>query len=473
MSILLIDLSSLVHPLFHMSGSEPDPDWTSTQAIAKVHALASRFDHVAVCVDSPKSFRKAIAPSYKANRPERDGVLIHQLRVTEDKLRADGFPIWKFDGYEADDIIASAANALCQQAPVTIATSDKDLYQLVCDGFVTGLSFRDGSTFDEAAVLGKFGVRPDQIRDYLTLVGDSSDNITGVKGIGPKTAAALLQQFGTLDSLLEAMSLPDKHNTLGLKPSVAKALTESIDAIAVARQLITLSTDAEIDFSTIFNPRTIQTSEGTDSMSEPLTTPTANPAEPVVAEPQATVSDAPAPSVVTTSIEPYVGAWARQLEPTSTDDVRTVAKWIHESRLFAQYGSPQAVFSIVLAGRELGLGVMASLRGFFVVEGKPMMAADLIRALVLSSGKAEYFTCVERTADSATWETKRRGDPTSVKLSYSMAEAEAAGIVRAGSAWMKQKPDMIAKTASTKLARLVYPDVTFGIYSPSEVGEVE
>jgi hypothetical protein len=133
---------------------------------------------------------------------------------------------------------------------------------------------------------------------------------------------------------------------------------------------------------------------------------------------------------------------------------------------------------VVLAGRELGLGAMASLRGFHIIEGRPSMAADLIRSLVISSGKAEYFRIVERTADRATWETKRKGDPQPVTLTYTWAEAEAAQVPLHGrnggpTQWVKSRADMLAKTASTKLARLVYPDVCFGLYAPAELGGEE
>ncbi len=171
MSILLIDLSSLVYPLYHMSGKEPDPNWTSTQAVARVHALASSRPNVGICLDGSRSFRKTLDPNYKANRPEKDETLRHQLKLTEDALRADGFPMWKSDGYEADDIIASAVNTLYEPGvEIRIATSDKDLMQLVCDG-ITVYSFHSGLVLDSAGVKAKFGIRPDQMRDYLTMVG--------------------------------------------------------------------------------------------------------------------------------------------------------------------------------------------------------------------------------------------------------------------------------------------------------------
>jgi hypothetical protein len=98
------------------------------------------------------------------------------------------------------------------------------------------------------------------------------------------------------------------------------------------------------------------------------------------------------------------------------------------------------------------------------------MAADLMRALVLASGKAEYFMCRSRSKNSATWETKRKGDPTSCELTYTFDEAVLAGLIRPRSGWEKHPADMVAKTASAKLCRMVYADVTFGLYSAEEMG---
>ena len=115
---------------------------------------------------------------------------------------------------------------------------------------------------------------------------------------------------------------------------------------------------------------------------------------------------------------------------------------------------------------------MASLRGFHVIDGKPSMAADLIRALVLKSGLAEYFRCTERSATRATFATKRKGDP-EISLSYTVEEARAAWQKdqRAwdNSSYGKNPADMLVARAGSKLARLVYPEVTFGLYATSEL----
>jgi hypothetical protein len=110
---------------------------------------------------------------------------------------------------------------------------------------------------------------------------------------------------------------------------------------------------------------------------------------------------------------------------------------------------------------------MASLRAMHIIDGRPTFSADLIRALVLKSGKAEYFRCTERTQTQATFLTKRKGDP-EVSLTYTVAEATAAGLVKKGSGWEKSPADMCVARASAKLARLVYADVVFNLYASEE-----
>jgi 5'-3' exonuclease len=480
--ILLIDLSSLVHPLFHLSGDQPDVNWTSNQAVAKVYALANGSPHVAICADRGRSFRRELDPTYKANRPEKDAALFDQLNRTERVLSDDGFPIWAADGYEADDIIARAVWGLTVQHPVKnslrIASADKDLLQLVNDvAGVSVVSLKTGQLIDEAAVLEKFKVTPAQMRDYLTLVGDSADNIKGAPGIGPVKAAELLKTFGSLDSVMAHLE--------DVTPRTKQTLTEHGLALERARLLVTLKTDAPIDVSEVFMLRVPKPKER-DVMAEMVEQ---MDQEADVSETKGEIRDsgmlaelknydakhgvsatADNNQITKVEVEPFTGAWSRALEPRSARDTMAIARVLFDSRFFAGYGNPQAVAAIIFAGRELNLGMMASLRGFYNVKGKVCMAADLMRALVLASPVCEYFTCTERSATKATWVTKRKGDPTSTTLTFTLEEAQKAGLVTPGSSWDRHQADMVAKTGSSKLCRLSYADVTFGLYSLEEMG---
>jgi 5'-3' exonuclease len=488
-TIVLIDLSSLAHPLWHTCASSANPDETSQQIVARVHALASGNRHVAICMDSGRSFRHDVDASYKGNRPEREAALHHQIAIAVEALEADGFPIWKVAGFEADDIIATAALKAMELdgVNVQIVTGDKDLLQLVCDR-VSVKSARDGTVLDEAGVFAKFGVTPAQMRDFLTLVGDSSDNVKGVPGIGAKRAVGLLTLHGSIDAIYAQMA---RGVVPGVTPAMRTALVEFQPQLPTTRTLITLRTDVEIPFNEIAAERTPREPErfdfGDDDTMAPETpdTVTETATQPADAAAEQPVSpapnSAPQPTAIATRkpdvLAPAPVEWERQLEPRSMNEARLVATDVFNSKLFmGAYGSPQAVLSTVLAGRELGLQAMASLRAIHIVEGKPTLSADLIRALVLRSGMAKYFRCTERTAERATFETQRGDDPP-ISLTMTIEEGRAAW---AGtqekwdkSGWGKNPADMLVARAGAKLARLVYPDVVHGLYAPEEFDRAE
>lgn len=469
--LLLIDLSSIVHPIWHVSQSDPNPDATSIAAVDRVRQLASRFPTAAVCCDSGKSFRKELDPTYKAQRPQQDAPLRHQMRLAIEKLKADGFPVWSVDGFEADDVIAAAVTkALAIDGTrVLIATGDKDLLQLVGPR-VSVKNVRDGAIVDAEGVKAKFGVTPAQIQDYLCLVGDASDNIIGAKGIGQKRAAELLATFGSIQGAYEALD----NKTALMPQGIANSLTEFRDRLPNVRQLVTLRTDVAIPFEEVAAERTPKPAQETPAM-EPETIdmpPPAAPASAAVPPAAAAAREEPAQPAngkghALVVREPAPAEWEKQLEPRSLGEAKDVASAMFQARLFNGYGNAPAVLSTVMAGRELGLPVVASLRAFHIVDGKHCLAADAIRALVMKSGQAKFFRCTERTNDRATFETQRGDDPI-MAISFSMEDAQRAGVVKKGSGWEKHPADMLVARASSKLARLVYPDVVFGLYSPEE-----
>lgn len=162
--------------------------------------------------------------------------------------------------------------------------------------------------------------------------------------------------------------------------------------------------------------------------------------------------------------------WERQLEPQDITQAKELSNWIFQSRLFSAYGHPAGVLTTILAGREMGLPAMASLRALHIVEGKPTLAADFIRARVLQSGLVDYFRCSERTPEKATFVIKRKDEP-EMSLSYTLDEARTAGLVKPKSGWERNAADMLVARASSKLARLVCPEITFGLYAREEFDE--
>ena len=199
--------------------------------------------HVGVIFDAKgKTFRSDIYPEYKANRPPAPEDLVPQFPLTRDATRAFNLACVEQAGLEADDIIATlATQARDNGGRVTIISSDKDLMQLVGNG-VDMLDAMKNKRIDSDGVYEKFGVKPDRVIDVQSLAGDSVDNVPGAPGIGIKTAALLINEYGDLDSLLERaqeIKQPKRRDTL----------ITFADQIRVSRELVTLKTDADIGVS--------------------------------------------------------------------------------------------------------------------------------------------------------------------------------------------------------------------------------
>jgi DNA polymerase-1 len=197
--------------------------------------------HFAVIFDySSKTFRKELYPEYKANRSEPPEDLIPQFGLIREATKAFNLPCIEVEGYEADDIIATyARQAEKVGAHTTIISSDKDLMQLVTDHVSMYDSMKDRQIgIDE--VVEKFGVGPEKMIDLQSLAGDSTDNIPGVPGIGPKTAAQLLEEYGDLDTLLERASEIKQNKR-------RENLIEFADQARLSRDLVTLKTDTPLD----------------------------------------------------------------------------------------------------------------------------------------------------------------------------------------------------------------------------------
>lgn len=185
-----------------------------------IYTLKSEFqsDYIVFALDSKgKTFRSEIDPNYKQNRTPAPPELLAQLPVCIEMIEKMGFCSCGVEGYEADDIIASVVK-LCEDRDifVRIITQDKDLYQLIKNGKVSIYSPLSKKDYDEAACLEKYGVKPQQIRDFLAICGDSSDNIPGVKGIGAKGAKTLLEEFDSLEGIYENLSLVRNERTRNL-----------------------------------------------------------------------------------------------------------------------------------------------------------------------------------------------------------------------------------------------------------------
>jgi len=200
--------------------------------------LDQKPDYFIVALDSSKSFREELYPQYKANRKTRPEEITSQIEVLRQIIPKLGVHAIGYEGYEADDIIAS----VCKQfvSPETegvIHSDDKDLMQLITP-FVSQFSPRKQKVYREPEVMEKFGVPTNKISEFLALQGDSSDNIPGAKGIGPKSAAAMINSYGSIDNLYKNLGL--------LKPAYREKLEKSIELVSISKQLTELVSDLDI-----------------------------------------------------------------------------------------------------------------------------------------------------------------------------------------------------------------------------------
>ena len=243
--LVLVDGSSYLYRAFHalppLSNSRGEP----TGALLGVLNMLLKFikeyrpTHIAIVFDAPgKTFRDDLFEEYKAHRPAMPNDLRSQIEPLLEILRTQGLPVLRISGVEADDVIGTlACRAAAAGQRVLISTGDKDMAQLVNES-ITLVNTMSNSTLDRAGVKAKFDVYPEQIVDYLALVGDSSDNIPGIDKVGPKTAAKLLNQYGTLDVLIARVA--------EIEGKVGENLRAGLETLALSRNLAQLRTDLEL-----------------------------------------------------------------------------------------------------------------------------------------------------------------------------------------------------------------------------------
>jgi hypothetical protein len=253
-SLFLIDLSAIFWTKWHGAAGQPI-DTAFEFTVGKVRQLAAGFGKVAICCDTGRSFRYDIDPGYKAKRPPKDEAALAQLARVRAELTAAGFTLIEADSFEGDDLIATMVAWSQQQDPpirVVIAGMDKDLLCLLGER-VSLLHLQSGNTWGPAEVQQKFGVKPEQMRDYLALVGDTADNIKGVPKVGKENASRLLNEFGSAKALLAALDETGDDGEPKVKPAaIRKSLIENLGLLDEAIRLVSLRTDAPIDCAALF-----------------------------------------------------------------------------------------------------------------------------------------------------------------------------------------------------------------------------
>lgn len=458
MSTALVDFSALFHRIWHINKDE-----AAHRCESFLREL--QYDRVIVCIDSPPYKRKEICPEYKANRDVPDPELVGQLRAAIERASANGFEIAYADGWEADDVIAS----LCQTMNIeTVFGTDKDLLQ-VCDLWEP---FTNNLKTPESIL----GVSREQVVDYLAMIGDSSDNIRGVKGVGPKTAQALLcgvsdrgvDGFGSLKKIYDAVfSTPEKF-----KPSTLSAFLDAAGWIDQSVKLITLRNDLDV---VIDKPN--HTSNVIDIDSEP--------AEHVEVEKH--VEECSPKQEAKYMVRTETVDYRHSLEPVGIDQAWKAAGFLFRSGLYQKYKGPEQVMAVVMRGRALGLDATTALDQVNMIQGTPTLSAQAMVAIVKASPICKYFSCIEMSDSSCTWVTHRVGEPCETRRTFTREEADRGEFstqpeyvwenrkkVRTGKivtkdAWKKQPNVMLQWRCAAALARQVYPDLLNGMYATEEM----
>jgi len=246
--LVLVDGSSYLYRAFHampnLSNSRNEPTGAVYGVTNMLRRLLKDYDpeQVAVVFDAPgKTFRDDIYPEYKAHRPPMPADLRSQIEQIHEIVRAMGLPLLMVEGVEADDVIGTLARqAAAEGRDTLISTGDKDMAQLV-DGHVELVDTMKDARYDRTGVQERFGVPPERIVEYLALIGDTSDNIPGVPGVGPKTAVKWLTEYGSLDKLIA--------HAADIKGKAGENLRAALAQLPLARQLATIKCDVPLEIS--------------------------------------------------------------------------------------------------------------------------------------------------------------------------------------------------------------------------------
>ena len=479
---ILIDLSAVFRRHYHATEHEP-VSAAFERTVKDVHEWASHGDHAAVCIDMPPYLRKELYPAYKEHREKQPQQMYGQLDAVIERLRKDGLLVVGAKGYEADDVIATFAAGLPDHE-IEIVTSDKDALQLVSDR-VRVLSNATGSVMTPADVKAKLGVGPELVAEWIALVGDKSDNIPGVKGIGAKGAAKLLTDFGSLRGVYGNLSK--------LSDRIGVALAEAATTVKTAVELVKLRTDAPIDVTAIYQrraPEPVAEGEPPPPDEEPPPPEETEAPPSVPAAPQAAAANPPAagaPSVPAPVTKANGNGnsnghmpFDMALEPKNQAQAWDLAMRLFNSKLFMNYPTTEAIYAAILTGRSLGLTAMAAVRAFHVMRrddgGQQLTlgAWPMVGVVLAHPSVCQFFRCVEADDSRATWETRRMGHDKTRTFTYTIEQAQQAGLVRETRGgrpnnWMMRPADMLSKTAASKLAREVYSDIIQGLYSTEEM----
>ncbi len=260
--LVLIDGHALVYRAYHAFPPLTTSDGELVNAVYGFSRILLKVikdiqpKYIAVTFDMGKpTFRHTAFAGYKAQRKETPTDLISQLGRVREVVKTLNIPTFGIEGFEADDVIGTIAKQICEKVKVIIVTGDKDAFQLVNDNKVTvytpSRQNEDAKEYTERDVEEKMGIPPSLIVDYKALSGDPSDNIPGVQGVGPKTSVSLLQAFGSLRGIYEALKHSDtltSEQKILLKEKLVQRLADGHESAIMSQKLATIDTDVPLNF---------------------------------------------------------------------------------------------------------------------------------------------------------------------------------------------------------------------------------
>ncbi len=249
-NLLLIDTNGLIHRCFHALPPLTGPGGKPVGALYGLSSILikilreEKYDFIAACFDRPEpTFRKEIFDDYKIHRPKAPDELVSQIIEARNLLERFQIKVFEAPGFEADDLIGGLVEKFknVPDLKIVILTGDLDTLQLIDNGQIVVEILKKGISetiiYDEKAIMERYGVLPNQLSDYKGLVGDVSDNIPGVPGVGPKTAAPLIQKYGSLENFFEN----------GKDEKIYAKISELKEQALLSRNLSIIRRDAPLD----------------------------------------------------------------------------------------------------------------------------------------------------------------------------------------------------------------------------------
>lgn len=484
MTTALIDVAHYFRAAWHVSGHEHISTAVS-QTEDMVYRISSSpdFDNIICCFDAPPYKRAEIYPAYKANRGERDADMVKEQRRLY-KVLAERFHVAASPGYEADDVIAGLCEFL--GGDVVIFTNDKDLAQLVNDEKrIRIVNSKTGATLDEGGVREKFGVPPAHIPDLLALMGDKSDNVPGVPGVGPKTAADLITTHGYVSGVLDAARAGHIGGAVGKK--IADAAGDVLVSLALVRltgkeaieglknpEALKKRKEVVVEAADI-EDRLIEDAIADDRPKQEAAVEVVDCAPQAAPAKSASIERRPEQAaIVSVELRPGLSITSAQLSL-----YRGMAERFHAGQLYGRsFKTVEALFTVMLLGVELGLPPQAALSNVHIIEGKPCLSSHLIISKGKSHPDCVYLECVDEqyghddpSKNFVTYATKKTSYGKEQRFTYSQKDA-----MDDQMRWAKGGKNfraMLRKTAGCQAVRLWYPETTSGMYGLAEMGEEE